>query len=95
MTVWGGRTYDTLMFTEIMWYILDDLKNIICNLQKNYRNCYFIVNQCFYHGTQSYGNEFFTNLKEMVAYFPFKLLKTIEVNDIINDRIETHSVFRI
>ena len=78
-----------------MWYILDDLNEIIENISTNHRGKYIIINQTFYKGQQQYGNEYFTNLTEMINYLPWNNVTKIEIETSEMDTIETHSVFRI
>lgn len=52
-----------LLFAEIMWYILDDLNQIINNISLNCHGNYILINQTFYpKGYQKYGLEFFHQL---------------------------------
>ncbi len=66
---------DCILLADIMWYILDDLKNINQKLLKNFRGKYLINNFVTYRdGVQKYGREFFTSTKEFIHYMPFKLV---------------------
>ncbi len=89
--------YDAIIFSEIMWYILEDLDEVIRNLSENYGGGQklVIVNQVFYKGEQKYGNEFFTCLDEMVEYLPWKCLRKISIDRMDDGFCESHSVFRI
>ena len=62
--------YDIIIFSEILWYILDDLDGIIRNMKKIFRGRHLLINQSFYEeGKQKYGKEYFTSPEEMVEYF--------------------------
>lgn len=91
----NGGGYEAILLAEIMWYILDDLNEIIDNISTNHRGKYIIINQTFYKGQQQYGNEYFTSLTEMINYLPWNNVTKIEIETSEMDTIETHSVFRI
>jgi hypothetical protein len=61
----------------------------------NYKGKIVIINQTFYREGQSYGNEYFTDLEEMIAYLPWKILRKVSAERTDMNSIETHSVFRI
>lgn len=51
--------FQAIIFSEIMWYILDDLDKVIDNLKLNYKGKFLIINQVFYkEGKQKYGCDF-------------------------------------
>jgi hypothetical protein len=87
--------YDAILFAEIMWYILDDLDLVLEEMLKHFRGKYLINNLVFYKGTQQYGTEFFTNLKEFIDYIPFRLIAYSEASRGQDTTIETHTVFQI
>lgn len=87
--------YDCIMLAEIIWYILPDLKKINDVLLQHFKGKYLIVNQVFYKGTQKYGNEYFTNLREFVKYMPFKLVGHCEASTEEDSTVETSSIFLI
>jgi SAM-dependent methyltransferase len=89
------KNYDCVMFSEIIWYILPDLKGIFNVLEAAFKNKYFIVNQVFYKGTQKYGTEYFTNLSEFIKYVPFTLVGQCEATTINDSTIETSTIFKI
>ena len=73
---------DAMLFTEIMWYILDDLDDIIKHLKSEYRGKHILINQTFYpSGQQEYGKEFFTTPEEMVKYFDMDLIEMVNAYD--------------
>lgn len=87
--------FDALIFSDIMWYILEDLDAVIKNLSERYTGKLIVINQVFYKGEQKYGNDYFTCLEEMVRYIPWKCLKKISVDRIDDGFYESHSVYRI
>lgn len=89
------KAYDCVILSEIIWYILPDLKKIFEILEKNFKGKYLIVNQVFYKGTQKYGTEYFTNLNEFIEYVPFSLIGKCEATTINDSTIETSSIFKI
>ncbi len=87
--------YECIILSEIIWYILPDLKNILQTMQDDFRGKHLIVNQVFYKGTQKYGTEYFTNLSEFIEYVPFSLLGKCEATTINDNTIETSTIFEI
>jgi SAM-dependent methyltransferase len=87
--------YDCVILSEIIWYILPELKKIFEKLEHYFKNKYLIVNQVFYKGTQKYGNEYFTNLNEFINYVPFTLIGQCEATTINDSTIETSTIFKI
>lgn len=86
---------EAIIFSEIMWYILEDIDDVIKNLSEKFQGKLVIINQIFYKGEQRYGNDFFTCLEEMVQYIPWKCLKKISIDRIDDGFYESHSVYRI
>jgi len=89
------KSYDCVLLSEIIWYILPDLKGIFAHLEKDFKGKYLLVNQVFYKGTQRYGTEYFTNLKEFIDYVPFTLVGQCEATMSTDSTIETATIFRI
>lgn len=89
------KNYDCVILSEIIWYILPDLKKIYKVLEDNFKGKYLIVNQVFYKGTQKYGTDYFTNLNEFIEYTPFTLIGKCEATTINDSTIETSSIFKI
>lgn len=89
------KDYDCILFAEIMWYILDFLDTLLLDLKKHFKGKYLIINQVFYKGTQKYGNEYFTNLKELMDYMPFQCIGWCEATLEDDTTIETSSIYKI
>jgi SAM-dependent methyltransferase len=87
--------HDCVILSEIIWYILPDLKNIFKILENEFKGKYLIVNQVFYKGTQKYGTDYFTNLDEFIKYVPFSLVGKCEATTISDSTIETSTIFKI
>lgn len=87
--------YDCVMLSEIIWYILPNLKDIFEYLAKHYKGKYLMINQVFYKGTQKYGTEYFTDLNGLINYVPFELIGKCEATTINDSTIETSTIFRI
>ena len=88
--VQGGNA---VLFAEILWYILDDLDDILSML-KNEFNGLLIVNQVFYNGGQKYGKEYFTNPEEPIDYVKLPVLvKNVSIDSEHKSSYETHIVF--
>ncbi|MFN3402452.1 MAG: class I SAM-dependent methyltransferase [Cytophagaceae bacterium] len=89
------KNLDCVMFTEILWYILADLNGIYEVLHKEFKGKYLIINQVFYKGTQKYGTEYFTNMKELIDHVPFHLVGQCEATTANDSTIETSTIYRI
>lgn len=89
------RYYDCVMLSEIIWYVLPDLKKIFLMLNNAFKGKHLIVNQVFYKGTQKYGTDYFTNLREFISYVPFTLVGQCEATTVNDSTIETSSIFKI
>lgn len=89
--------YDAIIFSEIMWYILDSLNGLLTILREYHKGKYILVNQSFYNGTQQYGNEFFTNPSEMVSYLGLNCISSIVEKMYAGMRggYETHTLFLV
>ncbi len=89
------KSYDCIMLSEIIWYILPDLKGIFKVLEAEFKGKYLIVNQVFYKGSQKYGTEYFTNLNEFIKYVPFTLIGQCEATSVNEITVETSTIFKI
>ena len=86
---------DAILFAEVTWYLLDQLDELFELMLTHYPGKYFIHNLVFYKGTQRYGTEHFTNLKEFVTRIPFVPLGWMEATTEQDSTIETSAIFRI
>lgn len=89
------KGHECVMLSEIIWYILPDLKKIFATLEEHFKDKYLIVNQVFYKGTQKYGNDYFTNLDEFIDFVPFSLVGKCEATTVNDTTIETSTIFKI
>ena len=89
--------YQSFFFSEITWYLLEDklLDRVFEKMKNNLSGKFFIHNLVFYKGQQSYGNNYFTNLKEFLEFCPFKLLTKVEIDNVDGESIGTSSIFII
>lgn len=89
------KDYDCILLSEIIWYILPSLDSIIEELKANFKGKYLMINQVFYKGTQKYGTEYFTSMKELIEYVPFELIANCEATTVNDTTIETSVLFKI
>ncbi len=89
------KEYDCIMFAEIIWYILPDLNSLFELMKNEFKGKYLLINQVFYKGSQKYGTEYFTNLKEFINFVPFELLGQCEATTVNDSTIETSTIFQI
>lgn len=89
--------FDAILFAEITWYILEDLKRVFDDMLEHCRGKYFIHNLVFYKGdTQKYGREYFTNLQQFIEYCPFQLIESdVSTRMDPESTIQTCAIFRI
>ncbi|NME72207.1 class I SAM-dependent methyltransferase [Flammeovirga aprica] len=89
------KSYDCILLSEIIWYILPDLDQLFKTLKEHFSGKYLMVNQVFYKGTQKYGNDYFTSMEEMIKYFPFDCVAKVEATQKTDTTIETSVLFQI
>ena len=81
------QKYDLIVMSEIMWYILPNLKKILYYLSKNIlknKGC-VLINQAFYKpGIQKYGNEFIEKPEDLINLVKLKLIKRVDMHN-LND----------
>lgn len=87
--------HDCVLFSEIIWYILPDLKHILEELTIRFPGKYLLVNQVFYKGTRKYGVDFFTNREEFQNFIGFPVLAHCEATRAEDSTIETSVLFQI
>lgn len=90
-----GTDFDAILFAEITWYILPDLREILEKMRRLHAGKLLIHNLVFYKGTQKYGTDYFTNLRELIAWTPFPCLAWCEATTESDTTVETSAVFRI
>lgn len=96
--VFRYNEFQAVLFAELTWYILEDLKDIFDKMLEHFkgRNAYFLNNLVFYKGQQRYGNNYFTNLTEFIDFVPLQMIGYSESSTVNNDdSIETSTIFRI
>lgn len=89
------RSVDCVLFSEILWYILPHLNDILTELKDRFRNKYLIINQVFYKGTQKYGTDYFTTMRELINYIPFPLSGFCEASKSFESTVETSTIYQI
>ncbi|MDE0770859.1 MAG: class I SAM-dependent methyltransferase [Salibacteraceae bacterium] len=89
------KTREAIILSEVVWYILPNLKALFKALSESSKGKYLIVNQVFYKGSQKYGNEYFTDLQEFIDFVPFELLAYSESSAVKDTTIETSVIFKI
>ena len=91
------REFDAILFSEITWYLLPELKATFDLMREHFAGKYFIHNLVFYPpGIQQYGKDYFTSLEEFLDYCPFPWLeKTVWTPNQPNAVTETSVVFKI
>lgn len=92
-TLFDVRTLDGIIFAEICWYILDDLRDVLEFIKTHFKGL-LIVNQVFYYTGQKYGCEYFSNQEELINYFNLKAIVKNSSHAFNHDAAyETHTVF--
>lgn len=93
-TITAERKGENWLLAEIMWYILDDLDEIVNNITLKCKGNYVLINQTFYpKGKQQYGTQYFSSVDEMIEYLPWKCIeKVVEYGD---NSYDTHTVYKV
>ena len=86
---------EMVLFSEILWYILPSLDTILYDLSTHFKGRFLMINQVFYKGTQKYGNDYFTSLREMIRYIPFEAIGYTEASLKEDSTVETSTLFKI
>ena len=90
------KEYDIIVLSELLWYILDDLEQVLDCIKDAFSGSHLIILQSFYReGLQQYGKDFFTNIDELNAYIPFCCISKIVIDPIEGSSYETVSVYKI
>ncbi len=83
--------YDTIIFSEILWYILPNLNAIVGALKKNFLGKYILINQSFYDiNEQKYGKEYFTDPKGVIDFFDMELINLVIAQSTRSSGCEAH-----
>ena len=71
---------DVILMADVTWYILDHLKHFLEFLRTDLNSVFLLHNlQTYPTGVQTYGREYFTDLKGMMEYFDMHYLEWGEV----------------
>lgn len=87
--------HDCILFAEIIWYILPNLNDLFEVMRTHFKGKHLMVIQVFYKGSQKYGTEYFTSLKEFQEYVPFEVVASCEATRAEDNTIETATLFKI
>ncbi len=88
--------YDGIIFSDIMWYILQDLDVVMRRLKEYCKGKILMIKQVFYKGRQQYGNEYFTTQNEMIDYLKrFEMIGKMSCDLKAHDTINTITIFQI
>lgn len=85
-------SFDFIVMSDIMWYILPNFEKIVCGLKKSMKdNGYLLINQAFYaSGKQKYGTEIVSSVEDMLQLIPLDAVVTIETGG--GARLKDHTV---
>lgn len=72
----GSRTYDLVIFREVVWYVLSEWETICRRLKEAYTGTSVLVELTFYDD-QTYGNDHFDGPDEFVTRFPFEVREVL------------------
>ncbi len=95
MNIANYPDHDAILFAELTWYVLPQLDELFAIMAERFAGKYFINNLVFYKGTQQYGTDYFTSLREFIDYVPFELVGSCEATTTSDSTIETSTIFRI
>lgn len=72
----GSRTYDLVIFREVVWYVLSEWETICRRLKEAYTGASVLVELTFYDD-QTYGKDHFDGPDEFVTRFPFEVREVL------------------
>lgn len=75
--------FDVIIMSEIMWYILPSLKDVLSHLSSKTLKPggYILMNQAFYKpGIQKYGNEIVEKPEDLVKLANMKLIERVDID---------------
>lgn len=85
-----------IILSEILWYILDDIKDIIYSFKKTFKGRYVLINQSFYFDKdQKYGREYFTNPEEVIKLFDMKCINLVTAYSSLLNSYEAHIALKV
>jgi SAM-dependent methyltransferase len=89
--------FDAVLFAEVTWYILPDLKKNFEEMLEHFSGKYFLQNLTFYKGDrQQYGREYFSSIEQFFEFCPFRLLEyTVSTDSDPAGVLGTSSIFKI
>ena len=79
--------FDLVIMSQVIWYILPEFSTIIEHIKKNVlkKNGSLLINLTFYpQGTQTYGNEILSDIKDLCNLVDMEIVEMIEMNHFKN-----------
>jgi len=77
------REYDLIIMSQLIWYILPNLHEIIHHLMNSAlkKGGHLLINQAFYNPEkQQYGKEILSNVDDLLALLSGKIIAQININ---------------
>ena len=85
-----------IILSELLWYILDELKDIITRLKSTFKGKYLLINQSFYADEdQKYGRDYFTNPDEMINYFGLECISYVVSQSKLTSDYDIHVTLKV
>jgi SAM-dependent methyltransferase len=82
---------DIIIFSDISWYILPELKKFLKWFKKINKKTYLIHSLAIYEkNVQSYGKDYFYDMQTIKNFFNLKFLSQVEIKNLDND---WHTIF--
>ena len=82
---------DIIIFSDISWYILPELKNFLKWFKNINKKIYLIHSLAIYNNNvQSYGKDYFRDMQTIKNFFNLKFLCEVEIKNLNND---WHTIF--
>jgi trans-aconitate methyltransferase len=83
-------SYDIIVIRECIWYVLDELDEIISLLREKFSDTYLAIELTFY-SDQKYGLESFTGMDDFINKYQFPIIEIVKIHKSHNDSFDLKS----
>jgi SAM-dependent methyltransferase len=78
-----GAKFDTVILSNLLWYVIHDLDNLIANvvksIKKNNQESFLVVQNALFKNDQCYGSDVISTIGSMTDMFIKKLSNKVEI----------------
>ena len=84
--------FDLIIMRELIWYILDDIKEIFSLIKKKYFGKYIAIELTFYED-QRYGLSHFKGMEDFINKYIFDIVEIVKIHKSKNNNSEYLMIF--